>query len=184
MTYGYLSAAVNGSTGCTPCSCCWYVESGTWPPMVHSFCARYLKISKSTSYPFGMGHGNPYYMGINFANRGLIAPDCVDPPCGSYDNYVIHTYDGEGGDDGDYAAIDVWQAHRDGIWSSSVTIGVHLCPANTAVNDMIISVYGGVCAVASTGTIRHFDPYPSIDCAHYALYATVTVNANGTYSIA
>lgn len=104
---------------------------------------------------------------VDFAGRGK-----VGLACGGSDTYLTV------GVGGDVIYIDVWAARRAGVWSSSVTIDVYAA-AGSALSDTVEAYpsfnFSAVVSksitdeVAGCGTV---------------VKATITVNDDGTFSIA
>jgi len=127
-----------------------------------------------------LGIPGSWILEVNFAGRGYSAYNNL--ACGySADSYVTFIW-GRG-----QAEIDVWKALRDGVWTSSTTI---LCRTATA------GAYSGTIGVGRE-KYNAFNALPDADpdyvskavssnaatCAT-TLRATVTVNDDGTFSIA
>jgi hypothetical protein len=111
---------------------------------------------------------------VDFASRGKVGPAVG---CGGADTYV--TFDPTSPNE---AYIDVWKAYADGVWTSSTTVKIYggriympSSPARLYVARISShSLPPGVSLAASTDTAA---------CGT-TLQATVTVNDNGTFSIA
>jgi hypothetical protein len=82
------------------------------------------------------------------------------------------------------AFVDVWKAYADGLWTSSTDIEVWaLYTSGTGTISKTCSAIFGNCdtLTKSVSVPRH--DLPS-SCAYYGLMATVTVNEDGTHSLA
>lgn len=110
------------------------------------------------------------YIAVNFAGRGKVGPL---GGCGGSDTYV--TFFTLSGFPDIRAKVDVWAAHKDGVWSSSTTIlfyagGIELTSTVKAKDHVTTLSSGSVTSnVYSCGS---------------TLLATVTVNDDGTFSVA
>lgn len=122
--------------------------------------------------------GNTCGISVNLAGRGLA--DAAS--CGA-DVYVSSLSGSEvpdGGPFDDVILIDVWQAYRDGIWTSSTTVVVAVACATSGAARTLTAQPRNNNAVAVTKSIS---PQVTGFCPSTTL-ATVTINDDGTFSIA
>ena len=104
---------------------------------------------------------------VNFNGRGLVGTSA----CTGTDSYV--TVQRASGDIVDFG-IDVWQAYRDSIWTSSTTIEIYTYSTFPAVGDNITTAPAGGAKVSAFG---------GVFACPYALWATITVLDDGTVSV-
>lgn len=145
---------------CFPC--CW--NYNVLVPGNYSPCTGKLKIYY-TSYTPGFYQS----LAVKFNGGSL-----VGSLCSNTDPYVTIIDNGE-------VNVDVATALSNGVWTSSVTIDVYSQEIFNIIQTKEIGVLVGNC---TSYTKTFLDPYGGGVCAGYGLVATVTVNANGTYSIA
>ncbi len=120
---------------------------------------------------------------INLAGRGWMGVGCAmtDPyirlpiPLETWQDVVSY-------DSNSVIFVDVWQALRDAIWASSVTIEVRVTSPTTPTTDIYTHARNGIDnevhkAVTAQSTLG------GIGCGS-VLKATITVNDDGTFSIA
>lgn len=115
-------------------------------------------------------------LALNFAGRGKTDRYNV---CGSADSYVTFTED-------TIARINVWQAYRDGVWTSSTTIVIFISvPVSFGASEVINA---DVNSSGSLGLgVRHSKTPTGADittACPTTVQATVTLNDDGSYSIA
>lgn len=119
--------------------------------------------------------------GVNFNGRGFygkyIDDMYVERSCGSADQYV---YIGTGGT---HILVDVFRAFGDNVWTSSVQITVSLLTENAGSADINVGYNPPIICPRVSKHIPYLPGTP-LSCQNFAVKATVTVNADGTYSIA
>jgi len=115
---------------------------------------------------------------VNLAGRGLANGGA----CGT-DTYVSRLVFPEVPDGStafnDVVMVDVWQAYRDGIWTSSTTVEIALSSISGSARTLIVQPRNNS-AIAVTKSVT---PQVTGFCPS-TIKATVTVNDDGTISIA
>jgi hypothetical protein len=110
--------------------------------------------------------GGDLLVAANFAGRGQVGD------CGGTDSYV--TFD-RASASLVRVDVDVWAAYRAGVWSSSTTVLVYTKSTGPNASDR--------CIVSPSGGTKTF-PFPPGGICPVVLWGTVTVNDDGTLSIA
>lgn len=110
--------------------------------------------------------GGDLIVAVNFAGRGQAGD------CGGTDTYVSISRI-----DASRVAIDinVWAAYRAGVWTSSTTVLVYGKSTGPNASDR--------CIVSPSGGTKT-SPFPAGGVCPVTLWGTVTVNDDGTLSIA
>jgi hypothetical protein len=104
----------------------------------------------------------------DFASRGKVGPAGY---CAGSDTYTVTGSNSQ--------LINIWQAYKDGVWTSSTTIKIYI-KANTGFGG---NIYAQPEYKASSVISIH-KAVTNLACGATAITATVTVNDDGTFSIA
>jgi hypothetical protein len=119
---------------------------------------------------YHLGDGLAGGMAVNFNGRGKVGD--AGSSCGGFDPYVT------GISFTDYLTVDVWAALRAGVWSSSCIIQVYMATGAPIVGEQIQAYPPS----GSLGVTKNVTTQAGT-CGTVVL-ATITVNDDGTYSIA
>lgn len=149
-----------GSSG----NLCWYPANAfdlAYSSAVPYFQMLYVTVSGTTAN-----------VGTKIGARSLVCLPLSPTPCSGSDIYQPA-----------YHYIDIMKALYDGIWSSSVTIGVYAIRPSSASGSIICGpahdpTFLTDCSASKAVTVPGGTGCPS------TLVATITVNEDGTFSIA
>ena len=154
--------------GCRPGPCAWYEHAGLPQP-----CPTYLEIKS--------GDINNIGISVEFG----ISPPSVGNPgnftCSASGPYLrnIANYAGRIG-------VDVWQAWRDGRWTSSVQIRVFSGYGSSNPSNIPTTIRanpGSFTPFLPLGQTKDVTIPPNVRCGAYAHVATVTVFDDGTFTL-
>lgn len=144
----YVIIAPSGSVAFA-CNDSWHKTS--WGPNI-SYTYEYGSSEKvcptRVAITCGGAFGYTYALSVNFAGRGKVGGDC-----GGADEYVA--FSGGGVSQEATVYVDVWKAHKDGVWSSSVEIKLYITLSPYVVDTGILSAGpvgfpGGISGFTST----------------------------------
>lgn len=113
-----------------------------------------------------IGSGATNRLAVDFHGRGK-----VGTACGGSDTYVnVQT--------NTFVTVDLWGAYRDGIWTSSVTIACYVGRVGAAASPDIDCHPESNSAAVQTKNVTN-----DATACGTVVKATITVNADGTFSI-
>jgi hypothetical protein len=122
--------------------------------------------------------GGPFGLVVNFAGRGKTGKGATGTVLCGVDSYVT-TLPIPGASM--IVDIDVWQAYRDGIWTSSTTILCYVLAGVFVAHDL--QAYPLNSGNIESKNVTPVDSSGAMSCP-VTLLATITVNDDGTWSIA